>query len=474
MPHRFGGVFVFAKKSLTEFREGFLSADATVYDAQNEHDDGNGNVNVFCQGAEPLGQRLLAAQLHLALELFPAQNIVNGDGSQKRPEGNDDDGDEVHPGTYDIAVFHENADTQSNHRTQDDCLGAAPAELGLPGFAYRFKHIDQTGDACKGNGQEEYDGKQLAERHLCKHFRQCDKHQRGTGAGLDAESEHGGHDGQCGHHGCTGIKNRRGHGCLGDILVFAQVGAVHDHAGAGNGQGEEGLSHGHDPGVGVCQVFPLWHEQELVACCRAGQEKYTDSNDDEQHEEGGHHDLVDLFNALGGPEQQNAAGDKHHNAVTAHIAEGATHFAEKRSRIGSEQLTGQGTQQTPENPADDDGVAQCDAQRTEQRDPAHGCAQLALASAFPTEAEGAQSAGLCHTSDGKFCAQTHQTEQYNENDIRNQERSAAVLAWSVGEQLKIGHGQLRSHAGQNEAYGVFKSTVAMHCICIMLAHIFLL
>ena len=36
-------------------------ANASVHNTQNEYDDGDGHIDILCNSAEPLGQRLFAA-----------------------------------------------------------------------------------------------------------------------------------------------------------------------------------------------------------------------------------------------------------------------------------------------------------------------------------------------------------------------------------------------------------------------------
>ena len=290
--------------------------------------------------------------------------------------------------------------------------------------------------------------------------------------GLNAECEHCRHNCQCGNHGCAGIEKCGGNGCLGNVLVLLQVRTVYDHTAACDGQGEECLTHGHDPGVGVCQLFPLGHEQEFVACGCPGQECHTDSYQNEQHEKCGHQNLIQLFNALGGAQQQAAAAQYNNQCVAGYVAQCAAHFSEECTCVHCQQLTCEAAQQALENPAENDGVANGNAQRAEQGNPAQCVAQLALAASSKAVFIGTQCAGLCAAADCKFRTQTYQTKQNDENNIRNQKCSAAVLTQTVGEQPDVAHANRRANACQNEAKAGAEAAVHVHSICLLVIHVF--
>ena len=122
------------------------------------------------------------------------------------------------------------------------------------------------------------------------------EHQRGAGSRIKAECEDGRQDGKARHHGRTGVQQGGQAGRVQDVLLFAQIGAVNDHAGTGHRQRKERLPHGHDPSVQIRKVGPVGDEQIPVAVQCAGQEGYAHGNDQEQQKKGRHHHLVDLFN----------------------------------------------------------------------------------------------------------------------------------------------------------------------------------
>ena len=292
--------------------------------------------------------------------------------------------------------------------------------------------------------------------------------------GLNAECEHCGHDSQCGHHGGAGIEECGGYGGFGDVLVLFQVAAVDDHAGACDGQREEGLTHSHDPCFGICQLLPLGHEQKFIACGCTGQECHANGNNHKQHEECGHHNLVQLLNALGGAQQQTSAAQHYDGGVAGNVAQSAAHGGEVCGGIGGHQIACDAAQQTLQYPAQNDGVANGNAQRAKQGNPAKRIAQLALAAGCEAVFVCAQSTCLCAAADGKFCGQTHQTEQHYENNIGNQKCSAAVLAQTVGEQPNVAHANCGANAGQHEAQTCAKAAIAVHCIGMIIFHLFLL
>ena len=169
----------------------------------------------------------------------------------------------------------------------------------LQGFAHSLKHILQRADTGKDHGGVEDHGKELAEGDILQDAGQGDEQQGRACADVQVISKAGRDDHAGGHQGGDGIEDRGADSHMDDILFFAQVRTVNDHAAAGDGQGEEGLSHCPDPGHGVSQGFPLGCEHEPIALRRAGQESDPDCQHQENEEKYGHHDLIAFLNASG-------------------------------------------------------------------------------------------------------------------------------------------------------------------------------
>ena len=202
-----------------------------------------------------------------------------------------------------------------------------------------------------------------------------------------------------------------------NILIFRQVRAVNDHARAGDRQREERLTHRHDPCARVQQILPLRYEQVFVAFDRIRQEGYADSNNDEQDEECGHHHLVDLFNAAGHAEDQHSRRQQDNQGVPRHTGKiRAAHFREELLRFGAHQRAGQCTECAPQHPADDDGVADGNTERAEQRNRTEDGAALFTAGLHRKFIR-ADRTCAGHTAEGELAGQADIAEQCDKQQV---------------------------------------------------------
>ena len=394
------------------------------------------------------------ALVDLAQQVALFHHPEPGDGAQGGADGDDIDGDDVHPGAPLGDGLHVQAEAQTDHGQNDqDRLAAQLGEAVLQRFSHGLEHILQRADAGEHHGGVQNDGKQLAEGDVLQDAGQGNEQQRGAGADIQTVGKAGGDDHQSGHHGGDGVKDGGAGSNLDHVLLVIQISAVDDHAAAGDRQGEEGLAHGPHPGHGVGQSLPPGGEDELVAFGSAGQEGHADGQHGKDDEKDRHHDLVRLFNALCA-QKQGQQGDHHHDDVEGnHRVTGAGEGAEPLAGVHRHQIAGEGVEQGLEHIGDDDGIAQGDAHGAGQRQPAQpaaGAAQL-FAAGGPGVAVGAQGAGAGTAADGVFGGQTHHAEQRYEDQIGHQEGKAAVGTHFCGEAPHVGHAYGRAHRRQDKA-----------------------
>ena len=141
---------------------------------------------------------------------------------------------------------------------------------------------------------------------------QGDKEQGGPGPHIQPVGKAGGDNHQGGHQSGDGVKEG---GLLGQghhVLLGAEVGPVDNHAAAGDGQGEECLTHSPDPHHGVEQIVPPGGKHILIALDGPGQEGHPDGQNKEDDEKQGHHHLVGPLNAPG-PQKEGEQSSHHHN-----------------------------------------------------------------------------------------------------------------------------------------------------------------
>lgn len=341
-------------------------------------DNGQGHIEVTPH-AVPEGASLpLAAGVDGREQFVLLHHIEPGHSTQGGADGDDVDGHQIHPGAPLVDGLHADAETQADDAENDQ--RRRPVELGElvdEGLRHCLEHILQGADAGEDHGHIEDDGKELAEGNVLQNGGQRDKEQAGAGAHVQTVGEAGGDHDQSGHQGGDGVKQRRVLCHAHHVFFLRKICTVDDHAAAGDGQGEERLSHGPDPDHGVSQHFPSGGEHERIALARAGQKGHTDGQDQEDHKEQGHHDLVGALNALC-PQEQSQQGAHHHNDVEGDDRIGLRREgAEPGGSVSGHERAQHRIHQRLEDVGDDDGVADGDAHGAGQGQPAQQAAHLA-------------------------------------------------------------------------------------------------
>ena len=316
-----------------------------------------------------------------------------------------------------------------------------------------LEHILQRADAGEDHGDVQNDGEEPAERDVLQDGRQRHEQQARARADVQPVGKAGGDDNERGDDGGNGVKNGRVLRHAHDVLVLGQVRAVDDHAAAGDGQGEKRLPHGPDPDHRILERLPARGEHELVALGRAGQQRHAHCQHQKDDEKQRHHDLVGLFDAVRAEkERQQRAG--HDDDV---VGDDGVRLRGKRREphggVARHERAEQGVDKRLEDVRHDDGVADGDAQRPGQRQPAEQAADLSggLAARGPRAFIGAERAGAGAAAHGELRRQADGTEDDHKQQVDQQEGPAAVAAHLVREAPDVGHADGRADGRQDKA-----------------------
>ena len=194
-----------------------------------------------------------------------------GNGTQGGTDGDDIDGNNIHPGAPFENGFHVQTEAQTNHTQYHQYkIAADSGEAVLQRFAHSFKHILQGADTGKYHGGVENDSEELTQGHILQNPGQGHKQQGRACADVQTVGKAGGDDHQCGNQSGDGVEDGSTDGNVDYIFLIIQISAVNDHTAAGDGEGEKGLSHSPDPYHGIFQFGPVGGEHEFVACGSAG------------------------------------------------------------------------------------------------------------------------------------------------------------------------------------------------------------
>ena len=203
------------------------------------------------------------------------------------------------------------------------------------------------------------------------------------------------------------------------VLVLGEVRTVNDHAAAGDGQGEKRLPHSPDPDHGIRQGLPAGGEHKDISLCGAGQKGHPHGQDQEDHKEDRHHDLVGLFNAAGAQKQRQQRAHHHNDVIGDHGVGGGGEGTEPGGGVRGQQCAQQGIHQRLEHIGDDDGIADGDAQGASQRQPAQQTADFTgrLAAGVPSVFVSAQRTGGGTAAHGKLRRKAHIAEDKDKQQI---------------------------------------------------------
>ena len=238
-----------------------------------------------------------------------------------------------------------------------------------------------------------------------------------------------------------------------DVFILGQIGSIDDHTASRDRKREERLSHRPDPDHRVFKRLPARGEHEFVALGGAGQERHADGKHEEDQEECRHHDLVGLFDAVRA-EIECQKCTHHNDYMIRNNGEIARRErAEPACRIRAHERAGDRVNQRLQKVRDDDRVADCDAQRACQRQPAEKSAGFShlFAARCPGVFIRAQRAGCGASAHGEFCRERDVAENEDEQQIDEQKCAAAVAAELVGEAPDVRHADGRADRRKNKA-----------------------
>ena len=334
------------------------------------------------------------------------------------------------------------------------------------------------GYACEQYADVEDRADDTAGRHCVEYVYEVNEHQAGAaGYVVDAFAQNNCHcrnDNECCQQSCDGIKYCNV-ACGGrDILALGQVGTVDYRAVACNGQGEECLTECKYPQVGLSQTSRIQGQNVLIACGCAGQRADVDCQYEEQTEQNRHHDLVCLLNAACNAHYHDGEGNDQCNDLPYAVADaeeaGRRHclegfgkglslrcgHAERAAdsahiRAEAEQAAGEGHEGVLEDPAENDRVADCQHQCTDDRD-CTDCLTgfLAAGALLGTHAERTNRTCSCTAAESELLNNAGTADQNYKDEIGKQEGHAAVLLHHDRETPDVAHTNRRTDTCQNE------------------------
>ena len=139
--------------------------------------------------------------------------------------------------------------------------------------------------------------------------------------------------------------------------------------------------------------------------------------------------------------------------MPAHAAEAAGGLVEEGLRVRAQQCAGDRACQTAQHPAQNDRIADGDAQRTQQGNPAENGADHFFAPGAEAVFVSADGAGAGQTAHAELSGKAYPAEQEGEQQIGNQKGGAAILAHPIGEHPDVAQAHRRAHAGDHKADG---------------------
>lgn len=147
--------------------------------------------------------------------------------------------------------------------------------------------------------------------------------------------------------------------------------------------------------------------------------------------------------------------------MPAHGAEIARGLLEKDRGVRLHERTGHRAAQAAQHPAQDDRIADGNAQRAQQRNPAdHGAHGLfaAACKAVLIRADGARAG---KPAGAELRGQAHPSEQEHKQQIWNEERRAAILADAIGKHPDVAQAHGGADTGDDKAHGRAERAVAV-------------
>ena len=179
------------------------------------------------------------------------------------------------------------------------------------------------------------------------------------------------------------------------------------------------MPHRHHPGIHPQQRPPFRNKEKFVALCRARQECDPHRQDQEQPKKQRHKHLAHLFDPLRYAEHQHKAHQHNDRHMPGHASEAARSLVKKGFHVRSEQLARNGACQAAQHPTEDHRVADGNAKRPKQRNPAQSRAELLSPPAREAVFVRANRPRAGQPADCKLARKPHPAEQARKQKIGN-------------------------------------------------------
>ena len=231
-----------------------------------------------------------------------------------------------------------------------------------------------------------------------------------------------------------------------NVLLWGKIGAIDNHAAAGDRKREKCLTHCPDPDHRVGKRLPAGGEHKAVALRRTGKEKYPHRQYQKDEEEKRHHDLIGFLDAVGAEEQGKQRTDHHDDVIRNDRVGLRGKRSEPRGSISGHQGAGKRIDQRLENIGNDNRITDGDAKRTCQRQPSQhaACFTGFFSAGSPRAAVRPQCAGSCTASHSEFRRKPDIAEDDDKQQVDEQKCSAAIAAQLVGKSPDICHTDRRA------------------------------
>ena len=198
----------------------------------------------------------------------------------------------------------------------------------------------------------------------------------------------------------------------------------------------------------------MGHKQIGIAVERARQHGNANEQHAEQNKENGHHDFIQSLNAARYAERHNGQRNGKRCHMVSNAAKWPGDRTEERRHIGlRHQRSARSLDKVLNEPADDHGIANGDAERTQHGNNANNTADFVTvfhAAHFERLRKRAHRARPHGTAERHFANDARNAQHHDEEQIGNQERRAAVLGYAIREQPNARKAHRRANAGNNE------------------------
>ena len=362
---------------------------------------------------------------------------------------------------------HQHAQHRHQHGDDKGVLLPPVAQAPVPGVVYEMDHHgfqqrDGGGDGGENHQQVEQQPEDGADgAHAVKHVLHGDEQQpRAAQRAVGVQSEPGGNDAQARQDGDEGIHHHDDQGVFLQVFLFIQIGAVGDHNGHADGQGEEHLpagggDNGKDAGGLLDNAVghrPAGDEHILQAVHRPGQGDGPDDGDHQQDEQHRHAHGADPLNAVADAAHDDEHGDGHEDhtveGALPHVAhEGVEHLAAAHA-VGAEAAVEHVAQVQHQ-------IFQAVApQRAVEAEDEEGGGHPQPA--YPFQLLGHQAVGLHGASpglaaQGQLGEEHHEAAHRRQHQVGRQEGKAAVGAHLIGEAPDVAQAHGGAHSRHQEA-----------------------